>query len=117
LHVIEAKVRKCFGEKVVLDKKMMEHRWRYRKYMILLEDDQPFENHESVKIICKSDFEEIRSMVKGLGDDKNHLKCQVEDLKMEVGEQEAFINYLKEISVEEENIKNRVKTRFKSLIP
>ncbi len=117
MNVIEARVRKCFGERIVLDKKMREHKWRYRKYMILLEDDQPFTSDESVKIMNNDDFEEIRRMVKGLKNDKNHLKGPLKDLKMEINEQRAFINYLKEISVDDETDKTGLKNRLKSLIP
>ncbi len=36
---------------------------------------------------------------------------------MEINEQRAFINYLKEISVDDETDKTGLKNRLKSLIP
>ena len=59
--------------------------------MILLEDDHPFSNDESVKIMNNNDFEEIRPMVKGLRDEKNHLKGQLKYIRMEIGEQEHLL--------------------------
>lgn len=43
LRVIEARIRKCFGERIILDKKMREHRWKYHKYVITLDDNNPFQ--------------------------------------------------------------------------
>lgn len=98
MHIIEAKVRKCFGERVFLDKMMNEHRWRYRKYLIVLEDDQPFDPDAKVKIITENDFEEIKNMLKQLTEDKSLLKRQLKDLKKEIKEKDVMIGYLKNMS-------------------
>lgn len=102
MYIVEAKVRKCFGERVILDKMMNEHMWRYRKYLILLEDDQPFENDARVKIITASDFEEIRNMLKQLTEEKSLLKSQLKDLKKEIKEKDVIIGYLKNMSHKDE---------------
>lgn len=102
MHIVEAKVRKCYGEKVLLDKMMNEHRWRYRKFMILLDDDQPFKSDARVKIITESDYEEIRNMLKQLTEDKSLLKRQLKDLKKEIKEKDVMLGYLKNMSHKDE---------------
>jgi hypothetical protein len=97
LNLIQTKVKKCFGERVVFDKKMKEHRWRYRKYNIILDEDQQCIDNDS-KIVCNNDFEEIRNIIKGFKNEDNHLMVELKDLKMEINEKKAFFNYLKKIS-------------------
>ena len=62
---------------------MKEHRWNYRRYNIILDDNQQYTNDESVKIICNNDFEEIRRMIKGLKNDSNDLMVEFNGIKME----------------------------------
>ena len=97
MNIIQPKVRKFFGEKIVIDKNMKEHRWKYRKYTIIFDDDQKFTDDESVQIICNSDFEEIKRVIKGLKNDVNHFNIELNDIKMEYNEQQAFVKYLKGI--------------------
>jgi hypothetical protein len=98
LNIIQTIIKKCYGEKIILDEKMKENRWRYRKYTIILGDDLTFTGKESVKVIGKTDFEEIKLVIKGLKTDKKHLDLELKDIKMENNEQKAFVNYLKGIS-------------------
>lgn len=81
LKVIEARVRKCFGERIILDKKMREHRWKYHKYIITLDDNNPFQPDQCVKIMSDEDFEDIRIMVKQLRDEKKEQQKQIDKQK------------------------------------
>lgn len=81
MRVIEARIRKCFGERIILDKKMREHRWKYHKYIITLDDNNPFQPDQSVKIMSTEDFEDIRRMVKQLRDKKKEQKEEINQLK------------------------------------
>jgi FtsZ-interacting cell division protein YlmF len=98
LNLIQTKVKKYFGERIVVDKKMNEHRWSYRKYNIILDDNQLCTEDESVKIICNNDFEEIRRIIKELKNDDDDLMVDLNDIKMEITEQKAFFNYLSQLS-------------------
>lgn len=98
MHIVKAKVRKCFGERIFLDKMMTEHRWRYRKYLIILDDDQPFQNDAIVKIIDENDFEEIKNLLKKLTEDKSLLKNQLKDLKMELRKKNGMTGDRKNMS-------------------
>jgi sulfite reductase alpha subunit-like flavoprotein len=98
LNLIQTKVKKYFGERIVVDKKMKEHRWSYRKYNIILDDNHQYTDDESVKIICNNDFEEIRRMIKGLKNDSNDLMVEFNGIKMEINEQKEFFNYLTQLS-------------------
>jgi hypothetical protein len=77
---------------------MKEHRWSYRKYNIILDDNHQYTDDESVKIICNNDFEEIRRMIKGLKNDSNDLMVEFNGIKMEINEQKEFFNYLTQLS-------------------
>ena len=41
---------------------MRERRIEHDKYIIMLDDNSPFEGNESVKIILKDDFEKLESI-------------------------------------------------------
>jgi sulfite reductase alpha subunit-like flavoprotein len=77
---------------------MKEHRWSYRKYNIILDDNHQYTDDESVKIICNNDFEEIRRMIKGLKNDSNDLMVEFNGIKMEINEKKEFFNYLTQLS-------------------
>jgi DUF1365 family protein len=96
--LIQTKVKKYFRERIVVDKKMKEHRWSYRKYTIIVDNDQLCNDDESVKMICNNDFEEIRRIIKGLKNDNNDLMVELKGIKMEINEQKAFFNYLTQLS-------------------
>ncbi len=77
---------------------MIEHRWRYRKYNIILDHDQQFIKNESNKNLFNDDFDEIRSIIKELKEDNKRPMTESKHIKMEINEQRAFLNYLDEIS-------------------
>lgn len=56
MRIIESRVRSCIEEHIIIDKKMREHRFKYKRYNILLNDDQPFKEDEAVKIISTDDL-------------------------------------------------------------
>lgn len=104
LKVIEARVRKCFGERIILDKKMREHRWKYHKYIITLDDNNPFQPDQQVKIMSNEDFEDIRKMVKQLRDEKDELQKQLQEQKLLI------------TSIENKKASKGIKTKIKTLI-
>ena len=58
MSLIRTNVKKYFGEQIIVDKKMREHRWSYRKYNIISDDNQLYNDEESemnvVMILKKS---------------------------------------------------------------
>ena len=97
MHIIQNKVKKCFGERIIVDKKMKEHRWRFRKYNIIFDNKQLSNEDESVKKICNYDFETVRHTIKELKKN-NNLMVELQDINIEINEQKAFLKYLKRIS-------------------
>ena len=98
MNLIQTKVKKYFGERIIVDKKMKEHRWSYRKYNIILDNNQQYTDEESVKIICNNDFEEIRHIIHELKNDNNDLMVELKGIKMELSEKKEFFNYLTQLS-------------------
>ena len=66
MYIIQNKVKRCCGERIVVDKKMKEHHWRFRKYNIIFDDTQQSNEDESVKKICNYDFETVNAQSKNL---------------------------------------------------
>lgn len=76
---------------------MKEHRWRFRKYNIISDDNQQSNEDESVKKICNYDFETVKHTIKELKKN-NNLMVELQDINIEINEQKAFLKYLKGIS-------------------
>ena len=74
MRIIESRVRSCIEEHIIIDKKMRECKFKYKRYNISLNDDQPFQEDETLKIISSDDFLIIQRMVKELKEDKYALK-------------------------------------------
>jgi hypothetical protein len=74
MRIIESRVRSCIEEHIIMDKKMRERRFKYKRYNIPLNDDQPFQEDEAVRIISLEDLLTIQRMVKELKEDKDALK-------------------------------------------
>ncbi len=97
LNSLQMKVKKYSGEHIVLDRKKREHRWRYRKYTLILDDDHQCPPCD-YKLINNNDVNEITCMIKGLKDEDNNLIVEFKNIEMEISEKKAFFDYLKEIS-------------------
>jgi hypothetical protein len=54
MRIIESRVRSCIEEHIIIDKKMKERKFKYKRYHIPLNDDQPFLEDETVVILLKS---------------------------------------------------------------
>jgi hypothetical protein len=83
MSIVDSRVLCCFEDHVVIQKNKQEHRYKYKKYLIPLEDDQPFQNNEEVVIISDYDFENLRKVIKKLRKDKKDLEEQLKKLKLE----------------------------------
>ncbi len=53
----DATVRKCKNVSILIDKKMRERRIEHDKYIIMLDENNPFQKNEHIKIMSKTDFE------------------------------------------------------------
>ena len=91
-------VKKYFKDRFVADKNMNKNHWNYRKYSIILDDDQKCIEEEPVKTIFYNDLEEIRRIKNVLKNDNSNLLVEINDIKMEIKDRKAFFNYLKQLS-------------------
>jgi hypothetical protein len=94
MMIIESRVRSCIEEHVIIDKKMRERRLKYKRYNIPLNNDQPFQEDEAVKIISTDDFLKIQRMVKELKGDKDALKTHIETLNKSLEKKDNQIDLL-----------------------
>jgi hypothetical protein len=108
MRIIESRVRSCIEEHVIIDKKMRERRFKYKRYNIPLNDDQPFQEDEAVKIISSNDFLTIQRMVKELRDDKKALKTHIETLNKSLEEKDNQIKISNNENSQNKNIKNKL---------
>ena len=81
MNMTDARVRKCKNVSILIDKKMRERRIEHDKYIIMLDENTPFEKDEQVKIISKTDFEKLGEMIKSLKNERNGFKKQLGTLK------------------------------------
>ena len=65
----------------VIDKKMRERRIEHDKYSLMLDENNPFQKDEPVKIISKTDFEKLGEMIKSIKTERNSFKEQVRNLE------------------------------------
>jgi hypothetical protein len=64
MDVIDARIMKCKDITIIVDKKMRHHKFEYEKFIIRLEDNNPFQADEFVKIIRKTDFDKLGDLIK-----------------------------------------------------
>jgi hypothetical protein len=79
MNMTDARVRKCKNVSILIDKKMREHRIEHDKYIIMLDENNPFIKDEQVKIISKADFEKLGGMLKSLKNERNGFKVVYAD--------------------------------------
>lgn len=114
LDVTDAMVRKCKNVSIFIDKKMRERRIEHDKFIIMLDDNTPFQGDEQVKIICKSDYEQFRNIVKTLEIERNSLKEQNIELKTTIEVQEKLIDKIEKFKTIKDD-KSPYKGLFKGL--
>ena len=100
MNLIQTIVKKYFKDRIVVAKNKNENHWKYRKYTLILDDDQQFIKQEPIRTISNNDLEEIRHIIKALKNDNNNLFVELKDMKMEIKEQRAMFNYLKQLSLD-----------------
>ena len=82
---------KCKDITVIVDKKMRERKFQYEKYIIRLEDNNPFQADEFVKILRKEDFDKLGDLINEVKNERDQLKVQVKNLHRMLDVQEKYI--------------------------
>jgi hypothetical protein len=103
LDVTDARVRKCKNVSILIDKKMRERRIEHDKYIIMLDENNPFGKDESVKIISKDDFEKLGKMLKSVKSERDNLKDQVRNLETLLEVQKKFIDKIEKVETRKED--------------
>jgi hypothetical protein len=109
VDVIDARIMKCKDITVIVDKKMRERKFQYEKYIIRLEDNNPFKADEFVKILRKEDFDKLGDLINEVKNERDQLKDQVKNLHRMLDVQEKYIEKV-------DKPKNKGKEILKSLI-
>jgi thiamine kinase-like enzyme len=91
VDVIDAMIMKCKDITVIVDKKMRERKFQYEKYIIRLEDNNPFQADEFVKILRKEDFDKLGDLINEVKNGRDQLKDQVKNLHRILDVQEKYI--------------------------
>ena len=82
---------KCKDITIIVDKKMRERKFQYEKYIIRLEDNNPFQADEFVKILRKEDFDKLGDLINEVKNERDQLKDQVKNLHRMLDVQEKYI--------------------------
>jgi septal ring factor EnvC (AmiA/AmiB activator) len=109
MDVIDARIMKCKDITIIVDKKMRERKIKYQKFIIRLEDNNPFQADEFVKIIRKNDFNKLGDLINSVKNELEQLKDQVKNLHRMLDVQEKYIEKVDESE-------NKGKGILKSLI-
>lgn len=91
-------------EKIIIDKKMRERRWKFERHIIPLKDKHPFEADEPVKVISHKDYQKIEKAFNELRRDKQNLQQQIEILNHEKLNLQEKLDYLEEFFKEQERV-------------
>jgi hypothetical protein len=94
MKIVGSRIRCCIEESQILDKKMRKRTFKYKKFMVPLSEDQPFQEDEEVKIMTEEDFRLIQRICKELREDKLNLLKQVENLNSILEEKNNHISVL-----------------------
>lgn len=95
---------------------MRERRFKYKRYNIPLNDDQPFREDEAVKIISLDNLLTIQRMMKELRDDKDVLKTHIETLNKSLEEKNNQIKMLNNENSQNKNIKSRLMKKINKIL-
>jgi hypothetical protein len=107
VDVIDARIMKCKDITIIVDKKMRERKFQYEKYIIRLEDNNPFQADEFVKILRKEDFDKLGDLINEVKNERDQLKDQVKNLHRMLDVQEKYIEKV-------DNLKAKVKRYLKN---
>jgi len=113
VRIIEARVKRCQEEHTIIDKKLRKRSWSYRRYFIPLNDDQPFENEDTVKILSLEDFKRLKIHVSRVKEENDRLKLEIEKLNLTIDKQKNQIAFLEK---EEKNDNFSLLNRLKALL-
>ena len=91
MDVIDARIMKCKDITILIDKKMRNRKIEYEKFIIRLEDNNPFQTDEFVKIIRKEDFDKLGNLISEVKNEHDQLKDQVKNLHRILDVQEKYI--------------------------
>ena len=91
MDVIEARITKCKDITILVDKKMRNRKIEYEKFIIRLEDNNPFQADEFVKILRKEDFDKLGDLINEVKNERDQLKVQVKNLHRMLDVQEKYI--------------------------
>jgi lipopolysaccharide export system protein LptC len=91
MDVIDARITKCKDITTLVDKKMRNRKFEYEKFIIRLEDNNPFQADEFVKIIRKNDFDKLGDLINDVKNERDQLKDQVKNLHCMLDVQEKYI--------------------------
>jgi len=80
MDVIDARIMKCKDITIIVDKKMRNRKIEYQKFIIRLEDNNPFQADEFAKIIRKNDFNKLGDLINSVKNERDQLKDQVKNL-------------------------------------
>lgn len=113
MKIVDSRVRTCFEENLVAYKNKTPRTIKYKSYLILLDEKQPFVEDEEVKILSESDFELIRKMCRDLKRDKDNLLKQMDDLHETLKEKNNYVALLED-KIREDEQKIEMKTGLMS---
>lgn len=113
MKIADARVKKCKDITIIIDKKMRQRKIETEHLIIKLDDNNPFQADNFVKIVCKDDFDKIGSYIKTLKHERKHLRNQVKELQIKLKLQAEHIEKLES---ETENASEIKKGLLKSLI-
>jgi len=91
MDVIDARIMKCKDITILVDKKMRNRKIEYQKFIIRLEDNNPFQADEFVKIIRKEDFDKLGDLINSVKNERDQLNDQVKNLHRMLDVQEKYI--------------------------
>jgi ABC-type multidrug transport system ATPase subunit len=74
-------VKACDEEYVYYDKKLRERHYKFKKHIIVLDDNAPFGEGEKITVISESDFQKLFQDIKKLKEDKESLMEEIEHLQ------------------------------------
>ena len=99
---------------ILIDRKMWKRRIEHYKYILMLDENTPFGKDEHVKIMSKTDFENLREMIKSLKNERNGFKEQVRNLEILLEVQKKFIDKIEKVETSKDD-NSRSKGIFKGL--
>ncbi|MCC7557913.1 MAG: hypothetical protein KO217_04390 [Methanobacteriaceae archaeon] len=104
MKITDSHIKKCIEEKIIIDKKMREHRWKFERFIVPLNDKHPFKADESVKVISHKDYQKIEKTFLELRKNNQNLQQQIEILNQENLTLHEKVDDLKRFLEEQEEV-------------